>query len=176
MPGHAELVLVCLLSTSEEGVAVSSLSLTRRAVAPRAAHAAHPHPHAGMMENTTDPAGTPFDTQQLALELLDVRDIVVAANTSLANLVDCLANVPVRSAAGVAVRWCAGARGEVARRTGRLHTVRGGHAEAPADAFCARVSCCACRWPVRRWAARRAPWRPSRRRWAGQATRRASRS
>eukprot|EP00040_Diaphanoeca_grandis_P043132 m.8732 g.8732 ORF g.8732 m.8732 type:complete len:449 (-) comp7107_c0_seq1:43-1389(-) len=49
----------------------------------------------GMMENTTDPTGAPFDTHQLTLELLDVHDIVFAANTSLANLVDCVANVPL---------------------------------------------------------------------------------
>jgi hypothetical protein len=40
-----------------------------------------------------------FNSSQLNLELLDVRDIVKAANTSLGSLVDCVASVPAGASA-----------------------------------------------------------------------------
>jgi len=50
----------------------------------------------GMLEAT--PNAPHFNTSQLTLELLDLRDIVVAANTSLSSIVDCIANVPAGAA------------------------------------------------------------------------------
>ena len=49
----------------------------------------------GMMEATPVTRSPKFNTSQLTLELLDLRDIVTAANSSLSSLVDCVANVPI---------------------------------------------------------------------------------
>ena len=71
----------------------------------------------GMLEATPVPGSLHhFNTSQLTLELLDVRDIATAANVSLAALVDCVANVPAGSA-------------PVATRT--LEQALGGAANAP---------------------------------------------
>jgi hypothetical protein len=49
----------------------------------------------GMLEATPITTGPRFNTSQITLELIDLHDIVVAANTSLSSLVDCTANVPI---------------------------------------------------------------------------------
>jgi hypothetical protein len=52
----------------------------------------------GMLEASPIAPGPHFNSSQLNLELLDLHDIVVAANTSLSSLVDCVVNVPAGAA------------------------------------------------------------------------------